>query len=74
MQTQNLETNGTLKCLKSSLAIHQENVKKKMYKKNNWDPTAINFKGFSEQKRFDCLTFSKDGIAYTACSLNRTLE
>ena len=34
----------------------------------------INFKGFSEQKRFDCLAFGKDGIAYTACSLNRTLE
>ena len=34
----------------------------------------INFKGFSEQKRFDCLAFGKDGIAFTACSLNRTLE
>ena len=34
----------------------------------------INFKGFSEQKRFDCLASGKDGIAYTACSLNRTLE
>ena len=34
----------------------------------------INFKGFSEQKRFDCLAFGKDGIPYTACSLNRTLE
>ena len=33
MQTLNLETNGTLTCLKSSLAKHQENVKKKMYKK-----------------------------------------
>ena len=29
MQTLNLETNGTLTCLKSSLAKHQENVKKK---------------------------------------------
>ena len=28
MQTLNLETNGTLKCLKSSLAKHQENEKK----------------------------------------------
>ena len=34
----------------------------------------INFKGFSEQKRFDCLAFGKDGVAYTACSLNSTLE
>ena len=34
----------------------------------------INFKGFSRQKRFDCLAFGKDGIAYTACSLNRALE
>ena len=34
----------------------------------------INFKGFTEQKRFDCLTFGKDGIAFTAFSLNRTLE
>ena len=32
MQTLNLETNGTLKCLKSSLTKHQENVKK-LYKK-----------------------------------------
>ena len=32
VQTLNLETNGTLKCLKSSLAKHQGNVKK-MYKK-----------------------------------------
>ena len=32
MQKLNLETNGTLKCLKSSLAKHQENAKK-MYKK-----------------------------------------
>ena len=73
MQTLNLETNGTLKCLKSSLAKHQENVKK-MCKKNNWDPALFNFKGFSEQKRSDCLAFGKDGIAYTAYSLKRTLE
>ena len=33
----------------------------------------INLKGFSEQK-FDCLAFGKEGITYTACSLNRTLE
>ena len=33
IQTLNLETNGTLKCLKPSLAKHQENVKK-IYKKN----------------------------------------
>ena len=33
-----------------------------------------NFRGFSEQKRFYCLAFGKDGIAYTACSLNSTLE
>ena len=32
LQTLNLETNGTLKCLKSGLTKHQENVKK-MYKK-----------------------------------------
>ena len=32
MQTLNLETNGTLKCLKSSLTKHQENVKR-LYKK-----------------------------------------
>ena len=32
MEKLNLETNGTLKCLKYSLAKHQENVKK-MYKK-----------------------------------------
>ena len=32
MQTLNLETNGTLKCLKSSLTKHQENVKRP-YKK-----------------------------------------
>ena len=32
MQTLNLETNGTLKCLKSSLIKHQENVKR-LYKK-----------------------------------------
>ena len=33
MQTLNLETNGTLKCLKSGLAKHQENFKKKCIKK-----------------------------------------
>ena len=33
----------------------------------------INFKGFSKQKRFDCVAFGKDGIAYTACYSNRTL-
>ena len=32
MQALNLETNGTLKCLKSNLAKYQENVQK-MYKK-----------------------------------------
>ena len=74
MQTLNLETNVPLKCLKSSLAKHQENVKKKCIKKNYWDPTLINFKGFSKQKRSDCLAFGKDGIAYTARSLNGTLE
>ena len=42
-----------------------------MYKENIWNPTVINFKSFSEQKRFDCLVFGKDGIAYTICSLNR---
>ena len=34
----------------------------------------INFKGVSEQKKFDCLAFSRDGRAYTACSLNRTFQ
>ena len=34
----------------------------------------INFKGFSKQKRFDCLAFGKYEIAYTACSLSNTLE
>ena len=33
-----------------------------------------NFNGFSEQKRFGCQAFGKDGIAYTACSLNMTLK
>ena len=45
-----------------------------MYKENIWNPTVINFKSFSEQKRFDCLAFGKDGIAYTICSLNRIWE
>ena len=38
-----------------------------MYKKDNWDPAVINFNGFSEQKRYDCIAFGEDGIAYTAC-------
>ena len=63
MLTLNLETDVTLKCLKSSLGKHQETVKK-MYERNNWDPTVINFKGFSEQKRFECLAFGKDGMFF----------
>ena len=50
MQILNLETNGTLKFFKSSLAKNQENVRK-MYEKNSWDPTVVNFEGFSEQKQ-----------------------
>ena len=50
MQILNLETNGTLKFFKSSLAKNQENVRK-MYEKNSWDPTVVNFECFSEQKQ-----------------------
>lgn len=75
MEKLDLETCSTLKCLKFSLAKHQKKCKEKLYKKNNWDLTVINFKDFSKGKQLDCLVFWKkwDSV-HCIFFLSKTME